>query len=66
MKNTIRFTTKQGNTARPDITVHGGEDYAQRVAKETLAIHAVDTYTYTIERGGKSRHYFATNHKPLA
>ncbi len=64
-KSIIRFTTKQGYTARPDIRLAGGLDYLERVARETLRINHADAYTFGIEHGGSIRHYSADSGKRL-
>jgi hypothetical protein len=64
-KPIIRFTTKQGYTARPDIRAAGGWDFLQRVAREALAIHHADAYTYSIEKDGRVRHFSADHHHEI-
>ena len=64
-KAIIRFTTKQGFTARPDLKLSGGWDYLRNVAREALAINHADAYTYSIEKDGHVQHYSADSHQRI-
>lgn len=65
MKAIIRFTTKQGFTARPDIRVAGSLEFCRKVAKDALAIHHADAYTYSIQIGKSVRHFSADYHHEI-
>jgi hypothetical protein len=66
MKTIIRFTTKQGFTARPDVSLRTENLVnAQCLAKTILSTNYYDSYTYSIEFKKNIFHYSAQSHKSI-